>query len=198
MLPKVIGLCGGSGSGKGVVGSFFAKNGFLVIDTDKVYREITDNKSHCLDALVCEFGAEILTSEGGLNRRKIAEMVFSDKKRLYVLNSITHKFILDRVRSIIADSETDGYVGYIVDAPLLYESGFDKECDFVIAVVSDINARVERIIKRDSISREAAINRINSQTSDEYISSLADFTLENNGDIESLEKSVNEIIKKIM
>ena len=197
-MPKIIGLCGGSGSGKGVVGSFFAKNGFLVIDTDKVYREITDNKSHCLDALVCEFGSEILTSVGGLDRKKLAEIVFSDKKKLRVLNSITHKFILDRVRSVIADSKNDGYVGYIVDAPLLYESGFDKECDCVIAVVSDVNVRVERIVKRDGISREAALKRISSQTSDEHISSIADFTLENNGDIELLERKVIEIIEKII
>jgi len=196
-LPKTIGLCGGSGSGKGAVGSFFSKNGYLVIDTDKVYREITDKTSHCLDALVCEFGTDILTSDGKLNRKNLASIVFSDKKKLNVLNVISHKFILERVRSIIDDAKNDGYAGFVVDAPLLYESGFDKECDIVIAVVSDVEKRVERIMCRDGLTREAAVKRINSQTTDEHISSLADFVVENNGDLDALKTQVEKIIKDI-
>ena len=196
-MPRVIGLCGGSGSGKGVVGSFFTKHGYLTIDTDKVYREITDNTSHCLDALVCEFGAEILNSEGKLNRQRLGQMVFSDKEKLNTLNAITHKFILERVRSIINDSENNSYIGFVVDAPLLYESGFDKECDVVVAVVCDVGTRVARIVARDGISSTAALKRINSQTSDNQISALADFTIENNGDTKKLEHDVTEIIRKI-
>lgn len=193
----IIGLCGGSGSGKGIVGSFFSKNGYLTIDTDRVYREITDNSSACLDALVCAFGAEILTSDGNLNRKALAEIVFSDKKKLDNLNSITHRFILERVREIINESKNEGYLGFVVDAPLLYESGFDKECNVVVAVVADFNTRIDRIVIRDGISKEAAAKRINSQSSDEFISSRADFIIVNNGDVKALEQSVNEIIKKI-
>lgn len=196
-MPKVIGLCGGSGSGKGVVGSFFTKHGYLTIDTDKVYREITDNTSHCLDALVCEFGAEILSSEGKLNRQRLGEIVFSNKEKLNTLNNITHKFILGQVRAIINDPDNSSYVGFVVDAPLLYESCFDKECDVVVAVVCDVDTRVKRIVARDGISGTSALKRINSQTSDEQISALADFIIENNGDIKKLERDVTEIIEKI-
>ena len=194
---KIIGLCGGSGSGKGAVGKIFLENGYFTIDTDKVYRDITDNSSRCLDALVCEFGGDILNSYGTLNRKVLADIVFSDKTKLRRLNTITHKFVLERVRDIITALPSDKYIGAVVDAPLLYESGFDKECDFVIAVVADKELRINRIMIRDGIEREAAYKRINSQTSDDHISALADFTIENNGDISALKDRVLEIIKKI-
>ena len=196
-MSKIIGLCGGSGSGKGIVASFFAENGYLTIDTDKVYREVTDKSSNCLDALVCEFGPEILNIDGSLNRKWLGEIVFSDKKKLSALNTITHRFILDRVRTIINDSANVKYKGFVVDAPLLYESGFDKECDFVVAVLANIDIRIDRIVVRDGISREAAIKRISSQITDERLRTLADFTVENNGNLLALREEVNEIIRKI-
>ena len=194
---KIIGLCGGSGSGKGAVGKIFSENGYFTIDTDKVYRDITDNTSRCLDALVCEFGGDILNSAGTLNRKALADIVFSDKVKLRRLNAITHKFVLERVRDIITELPPDKYVGAVVDAPLLYESGFDKECDYVIAVVADMELRVNRIISRDGIEREAAYKRINSQISDDHIGALADFVIDNNGDLSMLKDKVLEIIKKI-
>ena len=143
---KIIGLCGGSGSGKSVVGAEFQKRGFIVIDTDKVYRNLTENKSHCLDALVCEFGGEILTPFGTLDRAKLRDVVFSDKEKLSLLNEITHKFILAEVRDIISKSVSLGVRGAVVDAPLLYESGFDKECHIVVAVTASRDLRISRIM----------------------------------------------------
>ena len=194
---KVIGLCGGSGSGKGVVGSLFSAHGYIAIDTDKVYREITDNKSHCLDALVCEFGGTILTKNASLDRRKLAGIVFSDKEKLKKLNAITHKYILDEVRNIINTAKCEGYSGALVDAPLLYESGFYKECDVVIAVIADKQVRISRIIERDSISREEAERRINSQLSDEILCTRVDYVIENNGALEEIKECVSNIVFKL-
>ena len=196
-MSIVIGLCGGSGSGKGLVGRILSEFGYFHIDTDKVYRDLTDNKSFCLDALVCEFGADILTDRGALDRKKLAEIVFNDWSKLKILNEITHSFILDRVREIIRDPKNDHYRGFVVDAPLLYESGFNKECDFTIAVTADAKTRIERVIKRDKITAEAAEKRIKSQTSDEYISALSDYTIENNGDCESLKAQLINILGKL-
>ena len=106
---NIIGLCGGSGSGKGTVGNIFSDFGYLSIDTDKVYRELTDNKTHCLDALVCEFGGSILSKNGTLDRKKLAGIVFSDSEKLKRLNAITHHFILDEVRRIIAKAKKEGF-----------------------------------------------------------------------------------------
>ena len=142
MSLKIIGLCGGSGSGKGAVGNIFSKNGYFVIHTDKVYRDITDNRSTCLDALVCEFGPDILNSNGTLDRKELGKIVFCDSKKLKNLNEISHSFILRRVREMISEAKKFEYSGVIVDAPLLYESGFDKECDVVIAVTCDKETRI--------------------------------------------------------
>ena len=196
-MSKIIGLCGGSGSGKGFVGSFFTKNGYLVIDTDKVYRDITDNSSQCLDALVCEFGADIINDKGGLDRKRLAGLVFSDKNKLKILNAITHRFILDRVRSIIQNSASDGYAGFIVDAPLLFESGFDKECDLTICVIADEKIRIERIINRDGISYEAAKARINSQISNDELINKCTYSIENNSTDQKLRNEVADLYKTI-
>ena len=194
---KVIGLCGGSGSGKGVVSSIFAKHGYLTIDTDAVYREITNRKTPCLDALVLKFGDEILNREGTLDRKTLGGIVFSDREKLNALNTIAHKFILAEVRTLIENAKKENCRGVIVDAPLLFESGFDSECDFVVAVIAMRDIRISRIIKRDDITKEAAIKRIDSQTSDEYLISKSDFVIENNLDKEALEASVEKIIFNI-
>ncbi len=198
MKEKIIGLCGGSGSGKGTVGRIFTENDYLVIDTDKVYRDLTDKTSKCLDALVCEFGKAILNSDGGLDRRKLASIVFSDKEKLARLNEITHKFVLKKVSEIIKSAENSGYKGYVVDAPMLYESGFDKECDCVIAVICDAETRIARIIERDGIPRDAVIKRINAQISDSELVKRVDFVIYNNSDLDSLKYQVCEIIKKVI
>ena len=198
MDKKIIGLCGGSGSGKGTVGKIFAENGYLVIDTDKVYRDLTDKSSQCLDALTQEFGAEILNFDGSLNRKELAALVFSDKEKHTRLNEITHKFVLERVIEIINLSERCKYKGFIVDAPMLYESGFDKKCDFVVAVVSDIETRITRIIQRDNITRDSAIKRISAQIPDTDLVKKVDFVIDNNSDLDSLKSKVCEIIKKII
>ena len=194
MSLKVIGLCGGSGSGKGAVGNIFSKNGYFVIDTDKVYRDITDSRSTCLDALVCEFGSDILNSNGTLDRRALGKIVFNDSKKLRKLNEISHKFILKRVREMIYEAKNDEYIGVIVDAPLLYESGFDKECDKVIAVTCDKEIRINRIVHRDSITEEAAIKRINTQISDVELSKKADYTIVNNDGLDLLNAQVVNLI----
>ena len=193
----IIGLCGGSGSGKGAVGNIFSKHGFLVIDTDKVYRDITDNKSTCLDALVCEFGAKILDSKGMLDRKALGSIVFNDTKKLKKLNEISHAFILSHVRNTIKEAEKSNYVGVVVDAPLLYESGFDKECDTVVAVLSERENRIARIISRDSITREAAIKRIDTQISDSQLSEMADHIITNNEGLEELNSQVTALIKTL-
>ena len=198
MKGKVIGLCGGSGSGKGTVGKIFSENDYLVIDTDKVYRDLTDKTSKCLDALVSEFGNVILNSEGGLDRRKLASIVFSDKDKHSRLNEITHKFVLEKVSEIINSAKKCGYKGYVVDAPMLYESGFDKECDYVVAVICDIETRIARIIARDGIPRDAAIKRINAQIPDSELVQRVDFVIDNSLDEASLKSQVYEIIDKVI
>jgi len=198
---KVIGLCGGSGSGKGTVASIFAELGIPAIDTDAVYHTLTSEKSPCLDALVEQFGADILASDGSLDRKKLAEIVFcSDNSEInrQILNKIAHKHVLDKTRELLSEYRKEGKHAAIVDAPLLFESGFDKECDLVIAVTASENKRLERIMKRDKISIEKAKLRISAQLPDEYLAANSKYTVKNDGNLGDLKVAVENIAKEIL
>lgn len=198
-LLFIIGLCGGSGSGKGAVSSCLASLGIPSIDTDKVYHELTSASSPCLDELRSEFGDAVIEN-GALSRKALADIVFSSdggKERLVRLNTIAHKHILDKVRELISEFEKKGIKTVVVDAPLLFESGFDKECDLTLAVIAEREVRISRIMARDNITYEEARRRIDSQASDKWLSENADRVIENNGDIASLCARVRMLIKEI-
>lgn len=197
----VIGLCGGSGSGKGEVSHRFLKHGIPSLDTDKIYRELVSQPGDCLNELVAAFGGDILLEDGSLNRKKLALIVFCgdearSKKKL--LESITHKHILNRVRSELQRyAKEERPPAVIVDAPLLFESKFDKECNIVIAVLCDRDTRIARIIKRDGISEPEAKRRIDAQITDEELKARADFTITNDK-YHDLDAQINEIANNIL
>ena len=195
---KVIGLCGGSGSGKGAVSSIFAEIGIPSIDTDAVYREMTLSDSPCMRALAAEFGDEVVNSLGGLDRARLASIVFNDPSRLEKLNKIAHSFILDETRRRLAAYKDEGLSAAIVDAPVLFESGFYNECDEIICVVADREIRTGRIMSRDGITRDAAEKRIASQMPDEILISKCDHVIYNNSDIESLREQILSLKNKLI
>ena len=198
---KIIGLCGGRGSGKGMVCDIFHTYDIPSIDTDKVYHELTSGKSECLDALVKEFGDGILTEDKALDRRALSSIVFGDGAaavRRQTLNEITHKFVLERARVILRDFEEMGAKAAIVDAPLLFESGFDKECDLIIAVIADMSVRIKRIMSRDGITERSATLRVKTQLPDDYLSTRADYVIDNSGSLDDVERAVSEIALKIL
>ncbi len=198
---KIIGLCGGSGSGKGTVCDIFRESGVPSIDTDAVYRELTNTPSDCQRALAAEFGSEIITDEGTLNRRKLADIVFSGEdspKRLARLNEIAHKYILDETRRRLALYRENGLPLAIVDAPVLFESGFDAECDAVVCVIADREIRTQRIMTRDSLSKEEAERRIDAQMSDTELVLKCDYVIHNNSDLTALRREVDKILHKLL
>ena len=198
---KVIGICGGSGSGKTMISLMFNKYDVPAIDTDNIYREITAADGPCNRALAEAFGSEIISDDGSLNRKALAKIVFTGegaKNKLETLNKISHKFILDETRRRLSEYELKGKKAAIVDAPLLFESGFDKECDVVISVVADKEIRLKRIMRRDKIDRESAEARINSQLSDDEIIARSDFVIVNSLDTLDLDDQVYRTAKIIL
>ena len=198
---KIIGLCGGSGSGKGAVCDLFLELSIPSIDTDAVYHDMTRFDSPCLRALRKEFGDEIIAEDGSLDRIVLRDIVFCGEnsfEKRQKLNTITHAFILDETRRIIEGKRAEGALAVIVDAPLLYESGFDKECDVTVCVIADEDVRISRIVSRDGITKEDAIKRIRGQISNDGLIEKSDFVIENNGDIEYLRSKVFELYKKII
>lgn len=177
-----VGLTGTSGAGKGYLCSFLEiKDNVLIIDTDALYHGMISYSSDCTVAISEEFGSVVLNDNGGIDRKKLASIVFSDKEALRMLNSISHYQILCECEKIISSSDKDIC---IIDAPQLFESGFNNSCDVTVAVVASKELRIDRIMKRDRISLEDALKRINNQHSDDWFRLNADIIIENeSGDL---------------
>ena len=197
----VIGLAGGSGSGKGSVCAIFREFGFEFIDTDALYGKLTAPGGKCIGPLVSEFGKVILNEDGSLNKTTLAKIVFmsenAEEKRKK-LDGITHKIILGETRKLLTDYSSKNTFAVLVDAPLLFESGFDRECDIIISVIAEENIRIKRIIQRDKITEEMARNRIASQLSNEFLRENSDYIIVNNGSMEELRGNISSIAEKIL
>ena len=193
----VIGITGPSGAGKGVISGILSSLGMRVIDADKVYSEVITPPSECLMELAREFGNEILNSDGALDRKALSKLVFGEenRERLLLLNKITHKYVVRRIRETADWYRVQGEKACVIDAPLLIEAGLCDDCDLTIAVLADKALRIERISRRDGITCEAAMARINSQKSDEFYSSNTDCVIYNDTDIETLKSNVKGLLK---
>lgn len=194
MKMKIIGLTGQSGAGKGAVSEILREEGFYVIDCDKVYHSLLVPPSECLDAIEAEFGADVIGGDGTLDRKKLGSIVFASADKLAKLNEITLGRVIEKCRAMIA-AAGDDHVAAVLDAPTLIESGFADECDLTVAVTAGEETRTERIMKRDGISREEALERIKAQKSEDFYTSRADRLIENNGDLEALRRRTEDLIK---
>ena len=201
----LVGLCGRSGSGKGYIAAMFADRGVPSVDTDAVYRNMTgpsDTLSPCMKELTGRFGEKILTADGALDRAVMRSLVFWDgtndeevcRENLADLNRITHKHILEETERIAAEHMKNGADIVLIDAPVLYESGFDKKCAAVICVTAPEEVRIARIMKRDGIDREAAEKRLRSQMAAELLMEKADYVIENDADRPTLYRRVDGVI----
>ena len=189
----VVGITGSSGSGKSEISKIFEKEGFLVIDCDAVVKKLQKKGADCYKEIVEHFGAYILKGCGALNRKRLADIVFSDPQKLSKLNEITHKYVLSYIEEKIAKTKKD----VLIDAPVLFEAGADKLCDKTVAVVSDAHVQIKRICARDGIDEESAQKRLANQHSNDFYTSKCDFTILNNGNLKETEESVLDLIKKI-
>lgn len=187
---KVLGLTGGSGSGKSTAAVILRERGAYIIDTDKIAREIVCPGEPAYKNIVLFFGTEVLNGDGTLNRKMLAEIVFGDKEKLEKLNEITHSEIFKTVKKLIAEHKEEFIV---IDAPLLFDCPKILElCDETAVVTADEETRIRRITARDGISRELAMKRIASQRPQEYLVSKADIVWENNGNIKDLRSVIVE------
>lgn len=198
-----IGLTGPTGAGKGTVAALLAEMGIPSIDTDRVYRELLVPPSACLTDLAARFGQEILTEDGGLDRAALAARVFAPGREaeLAALNAIAHPHILGEVRRCLAVygeswSKTGEPIAVLVDAPQLYESGFDGECDLICSVLAPKQDRLRRIMERDGISEDRARARMQAQRSDSFYRK-AGYLLVNDGDLSSLRKQAQEFYRYV-
>lgn len=189
----VVGLTGQTGAGKSTVSRTFSQNGFAVINADLVARQVMDKGSMCLDEIGDLFGKGVLSQDGTLNRKALANIVFSDKNKLEMLNSITYPYITGEILRQIRSHSLSGNKLILLDAPTLFESRADDFCELIIAVVADEELRRERIIARDGLDTEQAVKRMSSQLDEEFFRKHSDYIITNDGTLET----VNEISKEV-
>ena len=190
---KLIGLTGQSGAGKSTVAEVFVKLGAYVINADKIVAELYNAGSPCLKAVAAEFGQDTIRADGTLDRRLLAQRAFASRERTDALNRLVHPFVTARLLELLRGAE--GMV--VFDAPQLFEADADVICDAVVAVTADKDIRVNRIIKRDSLSEEQAMLRVNAQYGEEYFRARADYIIENNFDEESLRTQAEKVYNKL-
>ncbi len=180
---KIIGLTGGSGTGKGTVAARMRELGAGWVDADAVYRDLCAANREMLAALDRAFGG-VTDETGALDRPKLAKIVFSDPAKLAKLNEITIPYI--RAASLDAMQAQSSCPVVLYDAPTLFEAGADDLCEKTIGVLADTETRVQRVMARDGISEEAARARILAQPDDGFYRARCDYILENNGDLAAL------------
>ena len=190
----VVGLTGQTGAGKSSVSKIMRSQGLAVIDCDEVSREVVDKEKRCLADMALEFSIVILNMDGTLNRKKLASIVFSDRKKLSKLNELIFPYIKEYVRNRIDALEKSGERVVILDAPTLFESGMESECDFVVSVVAPEVLRLNRIVVRDHLTDTEARNRIASQHSDEFYTSRSQLVIVNDKDEHDLHLKTLELV----
>lgn len=191
---KIIGLTGPTGAGKSTAARWFADRGCAVIDCDAVAREIVQVGSPVLAQLAEAFSPAVLRPDGSLDRAALAHIAFADADTTARLNAITHPAILTRVRNDIEQACAEGYRAAVIDAPLLYESGFDAACDAVVAVLADCRVRRMRIMERDGIDEAAAVRRMGAQPEDGFYLGRGAAAVYNNGDTAALHAALQQAV----
>ncbi len=189
----VFGLTGQTGAGKTTVGKLLAEKGCHIVDTDILARKAVENPE--VIAMLCErFGDDII-SDGALDRRELARRAFATLEGTAALSAITHPEITRLAIEEIHTAEKDGARAAVIDAALLYDSPLVAVCEKNICVVADEKIRLERIMKRDSITESDAKLRINAQPSAEYYTEKSDIIINNNG--ADIEAQIADLMKEI-
>lgn len=196
----VIGLTGGIGTGKSTVSQILKDRGFPVIDLDVISHEVIEFSS-VVEKIVQNFGREVLDEdEAGnctISREKLGKIIFSDKKKRLALNSIMHPEILKVMHKKILECKSEKNKIIFVEVQLLFEVQWEKEFDYILLVAAKRDMQVRRVLERDKRSEEEAWNIINSQMSLDEKREKSDFVIENDGNMDDLNKKVDKFLKSL-
>lgn len=192
-----IGLTGGIGSGKTTVADLLRSHGLPIIDADLIARDIVKPGQPALAELAQAFGHDILNEDGSLNRSLLATRAFVDAEHIELLNSITHPRIQAETARRFAVAESAGEKAVVYDMPLLVDNGLHEAMDLVVVVDVDAETRVARLVAWRGLTEEDARRRLDAQISDEERLAAADVVIDNNGNLESLDRQVADLIERI-
>ncbi|MFF5721076.1 dephospho-CoA kinase [Streptomyces buecherae] len=190
-----LGLTGGIGAGKSEVSRLLASYGAVVIDSDKIAREVVEPGTPGLAAVVAEFGEEILDTEGRLDRPKLGSIVFADPQRLAALNAIVHPLVRDRSAELESAAGADSIV--VHDVPLLTENGLAPLFDLVLVVNASSQTQLDRLVRLRGMTEEEARSRMAAQATREQRKAVADLIVDNDGPLEALEPQVRKVWEQL-
>ncbi|WP_373750117.1 dephospho-CoA kinase [Jeotgalibaca porci] len=194
-MTYILGLTGGIATGKSTVSRYFSDKGYAVVDADVVARRVVEPGTEGLANIVAHFGTEIIQKDGTLNREKLGAMIFSDAEKRETLNNLLSAQIR---RTIMADTATLVNANQpliVLDIPLLYEAGYETHCDAVMVVYTTEAVQLERLMARNNLTEEEALNRIASQEPIETKKDRADIVIDNNGPLNHTYEQVETWLK---
>lgn len=188
-----VGLTGGIGAGKSEVSRLLVSYGAVLIDADKIAREVVEPGTPGLAAVVDAFGPEILTADGTLDRPKLGSIVFSDADSLARLNAIVHPLVGARSRELERAAEADADAVVVHDVPLLTENKLAELYDVVVVVDASPKTQLDRLVRQRGMPESEARSRMAAQATREQRLAIADLVIDNDGPLEDLEPQVCEV-----
>ena len=194
-----IGLTGGIGSGKSEVSNFLQSWGAYIFDADKEAKSIINNNLDAQKEIIKEFGSDVIDPNQTINRQKLARIAFQDEFHQQTLNAIIHPYVFKKINNSFEKIKIENnHNCFVVDAALIYESGADTHMDYVIVVSSLISHRTERVMSINNITREDFLKRVSLQWPEEDKENMADYIIQNNSDLESLEKEAKKVFDTLL
>ncbi|GHH17027.1 dephospho-CoA kinase [Streptomyces rubradiris] len=186
-----VGLTGGIGAGKSEVSRLLVEHGAVLIDADRIAREVVAPGTPGLAAVVDAFGPDVLAADGGLDRPRLGSIVFADPEKLAVLNSIVHPLVRDRSRELESAVPEDAVV--VHDVPLLTENGLAPLYDVVIVVDASPRTQLDRLVRLRGMTEEDARARMAAQATREQRREIADIVIDNDVSLDALRERVAEV-----
>ena len=193
-----VGLTGGIGSGKSTASRYFESLGAFVLDADEEAKKLITSNETVQHELISEFGTDIIDGTGRVDKKKLSRVAFQDEDHQQRLNSVVHPYIfnlIDKEFNRVFNNKKHGV--FIVDAALIYETGFDAHLDYVIVVTAHLKNRMERALGRETLSREEILKRVGFQWPEEEKVNMADFVVHNDGTEVEFKKNIESLIKKL-
>ncbi|MFI0152828.1 dephospho-CoA kinase [Streptomyces lydicus] len=190
-----VGLTGGIGAGKSEVSRLLGSYGAVVVDADKIAREVVEPGTPGLAAVVEEFGENVLTPDGTLDRPKLGGIVFNDPEKLKALNAIVHPLVGARSAELEASAGPDAVV--VHDVPLLTENGLAPLYDTVVVVDAAPQTQLDRLVRLRGMAEDEAKSRMAAQATREQRLAIADLVIDNDGPLEALEPQVRAVWERL-
>lgn len=195
----VVAITGGIGSGKSTAATVFQRNGSLVVDADRIAKELLWSDKKLQKAVIQEFGTGICDETGIIDKKLLTNAVFQNQTTIERLNKIIHPAVIQHIRDIVKQNVySQTYTMIVVDAALIFEACVEKDFDFIVIVVADNKKRIERTSVRDRSAESEIFRRINVQQSQQEHIEKSDFVLYNDGTAEELQYKARELFAVIL